>query len=72
MRVSWNSPYRSLTYMAVNARVQEKKKDLDFADLVKMTCLLCQRQFKSTNDLGRHVEISQLHQVSIAICSEAE
>ncbi len=37
--------------------------DNDFADLALKACLLCQRQFKSIDDLKRHQAISELHKV---------
>ena len=34
-----------------------------FADLNIMACILCQRKFKSLQDLQRHQELSELHKV---------
>ncbi|MBW0469041.1 hypothetical protein O181_008756 [Austropuccinia psidii MF-1] len=33
----------------------------DFSDLNRMTCVLCQRQFRSPEDLKRHNNLSNLH-----------
>ena len=38
-------------------------EDFPFGDPIKMTCLLCQRQFQSKDDLKRHNELSELHKV---------
>ncbi|KAI9490342.1 hypothetical protein BDB00DRAFT_838098 [Zychaea mexicana] len=45
---------------------------LDFADLTMMACLLCQRKFKTSQDIQRHQEISQLHKKNLQdpICVE--
>ncbi|EGG09543.1 uncharacterized protein MELLADRAFT_115762 [Melampsora larici-populina 98AG31] len=37
----------------------------DFSDMIRLTCLLCQRQFKSTEDLARHNELSNLHKTNL-------
>ena len=37
--------------------------DDDFADYNRSACLLCQRGFKSTDDLRRHQQLSELHKV---------
>lgn len=34
-----------------------------FADLNIMACLLCQRKFKTHQDLQRHQDLSELHKV---------
>lgn len=44
------------------AEKQDAKSD--FADLDALTCLLCQRKFKSKADLSRHLELSDLHKVT--------
>ncbi|KAI9306240.1 hypothetical protein BJ944DRAFT_263878 [Cunninghamella echinulata] len=33
----------------------------DFADYTRMACLLCQRKFKTPNDISRHQALSELH-----------
>lgn len=38
-------------------------KEIDFADLSRMACLLCQRKFKSLKELRRHEDLSELHKV---------
>lgn len=35
-----------------------------FADMNIMACLLCQRKFKTLQDLQRHQELSELHKAS--------
>lgn len=35
-----------------------------FADMNIMACLLCQRKFKTLQDLERHQELSELHKAS--------
>lgn len=37
----------------------------DFSDMNRLTCLLCQRQFKSAEDLSRHNELSNLHKTNL-------
>jgi len=37
--------------------------EFEFSDVVKLTCLLCARQFKSLDQLGRHNKESDLHKV---------
>ena len=38
-------------------------EELEFCDTQAMTCLLCGRQFKSTDQLKRHCKESALHKV---------
>ena len=38
--------------------------EFEFADMVKLACLLCARQFKSLDQLKRHNKESDLHKVS--------
>jgi hypothetical protein len=51
----WNQKQAEL------ASAAEKK--IDFADLSRMACLLCQRKFKSLKELRRHDDLSELHKV---------
>jgi len=37
-----------------------------FADESRRACLLCQRKFKSAEDLQRHADLSQLHRANLA------
>ncbi|KAG2178821.1 hypothetical protein INT43_001667 [Umbelopsis isabellina] len=41
------------------------EKDMDFADLSRMACLLCQRKFKSLKELRRHEDLSELHKLYV-------
>ena len=40
--------------------------ELEFSDIVAMTCLLCARQFKTLDQLKRHNKESDLHKVSLS------
>ncbi|KAJ2958010.1 hypothetical protein NQZ79_g6360 [Umbelopsis isabellina] len=40
-------------------------KEMDFADLSRMACLLCQRKFKSLKELRRHEDLSELHKLYV-------
>ncbi|PLW17265.1 hypothetical protein PCANC_11638 [Puccinia coronata f. sp. avenae] len=37
----------------------------DFSDFTRLTCVLCQRQFKSPEDLQRHNNLSNLHKTNL-------
>jgi len=37
----------------------------DFSDFNRLTCVLCQRQFKSPEDLQRHNNLSNLHKTNL-------
>lgn len=37
----------------------------DFSDFNRLTCVLCQRQFKSAEDLQRHSNLSNLHKTNL-------
>lgn len=41
------------------------EQEEDFADLSIMACLLCQRKFKTLQDLQRHQNASELHKVRL-------
>ncbi|ORZ03642.1 hypothetical protein BCR43DRAFT_483703 [Syncephalastrum racemosum] len=67
----WNQKSAELK-TAVAAEDEEealKSSDLEedeFADLDLMACLLCQRKFKSRQDLQRHQDLSELHKKNLA------
>ncbi|CEI94246.1 hypothetical protein RMCBS344292_08460 [Rhizopus microsporus] len=39
----------------------EEQARVHYADLSSLTCILCQRKFKSKSDLERHQQLSELH-----------
>jgi len=45
--------------------VQEAEHKLEYSDTKAMTCLLCSRQFKSTEQLSRHNSESALHRKNL-------
>ncbi|OAD74190.1 hypothetical protein PHYBLDRAFT_167615 [Phycomyces blakesleeanus NRRL 1555(-)] len=47
------------------ATENKSEKDDDFSDRVMNACLLCQRKFKSGQDLEKHQELSELHKKNL-------
>ncbi|KAG0149793.1 hypothetical protein CROQUDRAFT_653065 [Cronartium quercuum f. sp. fusiforme G11] len=45
--------------------INNENDDEDFSDLERLTCLLCQRQFKVQIELQRHNELSNLHKTNL-------
>ncbi|KAI7904946.1 uncharacterized protein BX663DRAFT_501116 [Cokeromyces recurvatus] len=43
------------------AEEEEEKAKKNFADLKSLICILCQRKFKSKQDLEKHQQVSELH-----------
>ncbi|ORY07209.1 camp-binding domain-like protein [Basidiobolus meristosporus CBS 931.73] len=58
-RPGWNEKQVELSSTISNESDQPSE---DFGDYVNNVCLLCQRQFKSLDDLCKHNEASELHQ----------
>lgn len=61
--MKWNKKKEELKQEALTEAEKQDAKS-DFADLDALTCLLCQRKFKSKADLSRHLELSDLHKVT--------
>lgn len=66
----WNQKHEEL--VSTNKEQKEVENNLeitpnntieDFADYTLMACLLCQRKFKTPNDISRHQALSELHKV---------
>lgn len=60
--LKWNKKKEELKQEDLTEAERQDAKS-DFADLDALTCLLCQRKFKSKADLSRHLELSDLHKV---------
>ncbi|KAI8452906.1 hypothetical protein BY996DRAFT_4583894, partial [Phakopsora pachyrhizi] len=66
----WNSKHQEISNPNHTEEVQQESNSTqeagsanedDYSDFNRMTCLLCQRQFKSVEDLSRHNSLSNLH-----------
>ncbi|KAF7725814.1 hypothetical protein EC973_009237 [Apophysomyces ossiformis] len=60
----WNQKKAELKQVQTEETESELPED-DFADLSMMACLLCQRKFKTKQDLERHQELSELHKKNL-------
>lgn len=61
--MKWNKKKEELK-QEDKSEIEKAEAKNDFADLSALTCLLCQRKFKSKVDLSRHIELSNLHKVT--------
>ncbi|CEG67439.1 hypothetical protein RMATCC62417_03870 [Rhizopus microsporus] len=53
----WNKKHLELK----EEKEHEEQARVHYADLSSLTCILCQRKFKSKSDLERHQQLSELH-----------
>ncbi|KAG0164005.1 hypothetical protein DFQ28_010932, partial [Apophysomyces sp. BC1034] len=60
----WNQKKAELKQVKTEEAEPEVPTE-DFSDLTMMACLLCQRKFKTKQDLERHQELSELHKKNL-------
>ncbi|KAI7888135.1 uncharacterized protein EV154DRAFT_518807 [Mucor mucedo] len=66
--LKWNKKKEELKQQDLTEAEKQDAKN-DFADIDALTCLLCQRKFKSKADLTRHLDLSDLHKNNLKVPS---
>lgn len=61
--MKWNKKKEELKHEDQSTFEKEQARS-EYADLSSLSCILCQRKFKSKPDLSRHQELSDLHKVN--------
>lgn len=66
--MKWNKKKEELKHEDQSTFEVEQARS-EYADLSSLSCILCQRKFKSKPDLSRHQELSDLHKVTSVLLS---